>query len=82
MNYFGCYGQNCFKTLSSSAILTDPHDGKTVDPKSPQAGSTVLVTKLHDHHDHAIRRVSRYSKSFSSSKELGEIYRKGCNRRR
>ena len=45
------HGHSCFEITNKITLVTDPHDGKSIDIPAPDVlGDIILVS--HDHYDH------------------------------
>lgn len=54
------HGHSCFEIEDEKTIVTDPHDGKSIGIRPPQAKGDIVLTS-HDHFDHNAVRVVKKS---------------------
>lgn len=63
------HGHACFEIRDHTAIVTDPHDGKSLGIKPPRARADIVLVS-HDHFDH--NAVKTVKGDFAVVKEPGE----------
>jgi L-ascorbate metabolism protein UlaG (beta-lactamase superfamily) len=50
------HGHSCFEVKDGVTVVTDPHDGKSIGIKPPQARADIVLVS-HDHYDHNCVRI-------------------------
>ena len=68
------HGHACFEIAGSSVVVTDPHDGKSIGIRPPEATAD-LVLVSHDHFDHNCSRAVSGSDSSVVTKPVMTVDR-------